>query len=530
MKKATRFLALLLVVIMAVSVLASCGGNGDDTTTPAGTTGGDTTTAPTVDKWADANFTGTTLRVEYNTYTQNQITAAGSTNSVKFIVGPDDYTSIAVDNAVYERNNRVFDKLGLAVEYMEDETSAVANLLPHFESVSMVDDCPDVVINMYYGLIRAEVQGYLYNLKQNEDKNYLRFEGEDAAGWYMNIMNSTTLSKDKLYIAAGDFLIDSLRMSYNMFVNVAMFNELFAIQNGMDYLYDLVLNPSGDESWTYDKLKEMADIARPVGTDPNSEDAVVGLMGTKSFVPRAFFYSSGLEIFDYSETGAPSYITDAAKKQELHTYVDKMISLFGTESMVRESKYDIYSATFLNGKALFSSEQHLANLEGSNFLNMDDAAAVVPYPKYNTESDYKVLVSDNACAGAILFASQKFTAASAYLQLMTEESADVYTEYFDQGLKLKNNASNDPRQVEVLNLIRNAVDMPLAFLFDNLASRNITTGSGANPLQPNSASTIYDIIEVAVKNNTNTFSSIWDAEVTAKNNTLQSTVNKFYGN
>ena len=144
-----------------------------------------------------------------------------------------------------------------------------------------------------------------------------------------------------------------------------------------------------------------------------------------------------------------------------------------------------------------------------------------------TANDYKVLVSDNACAGAILFASQKFTAASAYLQLMTEESADVYTEYFDQGLKLKNNASNDPRQVEVLNLIRNAVDMPLAFLFDNLASRNITTGSGANPLQPNSASTIYDIIEHALTNNTNAFSSIWDSEVEAKNRELQSVVDVF---
>lgn len=525
MKQATRFIALMLVVIMAVSILASCGG--DNTTTPAGTTASGSTTAPTTDKWADANFAGTTLRVEYNTYTQNQITAAGSTNSVKFVTGPDDYTSIAVDNAVYERNNRVFDKLGFTIQYMEDDTSAVANLLPHFESVSMVEECPDVLINMYYGLIRAEVQGYLYNLKQTEDKNYLTFEGEDADGWYMNIMNSTTLNKDKLYIAAGDFLIDSLRMSYNMFVNVEMFDELFAVQGGMTYLYDLVLNPSGDEAWTYDKLKEMADIARPEGTDPNSEDAVVGLMGTKSFVPRAFFYSSGLEIFDYSETGAPSYITDATKKQALHDYVDKMISLFSSESMVRESKYDVYSATFLNGKALFSSEQHLANLEGSNFLNMDDAAAVVPYPKYNTANDYKVLVSDNACAGAILYASQQFTAASAYLQMMTEESDDVYVEYFNNGLQLKNNTSNDSRQVDVLNLIRSAVDMPLAFLFDNLASRNITTGSGANSLQPNSASTIYDIIEHALTNNTNAFSSIWDSEVEAKNNELQSVVDVF---
>ena len=531
MKQAIRIFAMLLVAVMMLSALASCGGNGD-TTTPAGTTApsGDITTAPTTNKWEGVDFTGETLRVEYSTYTQTQLTAEGAKNFNQYLVGPDDYTSIAVDNAVFERNTRVIDQLGFAIEWMETDVSSTNQFLPHFESVSMAETPPDIVVNQHYGLIRAAVNGLLYNMREdygNYDKNLFDFDGADSDNWYKNLMESATLNKDKIYIAAGDFLFDSLRMSYNVFVNVDMFGDLFTLQGGMDYLYDLVLNPSGDEAWTYDKLKEMADIARPVGTDPNSEDAVVGLMGTKSFVPRAFFYSSGLEIFDYSETGAPSYITDAAKKQELHTYVDKMISLFGTESMVRESKYDVYSATFLNGKALFSSEQHLANLEGSNFLNMDDAAAVVPYPKYNTANDYKVLVSDNACAGAILFASQKFTAASAYLQMMTEESAEVYTEYFDQGLKLKNNASNDARQVEVLNLIRNAVDMPLAFLFDNLASRNITTGSGANPLQPNSASTIYDIIEHALTNNTNAFSSIWDSEVEAKNRELQSVVDVF---
>jgi hypothetical protein len=340
-------------------------------------------------------------------------------------------------------------------------------------------------------------------------------------------MNSTTLNKDKLYIAAGDFLIDSLRMSYNMLVNTDMFGELFTVQGGMDYLYSLVLDPQGDEAWTYDKLKEMADIARPEGTDPNDEDAVYGLMGTTSFVPRAFFFTSGLEIFDYDASGAPTYVADADKKAALHNYVDKMISIFSSEAMARESKYDVYSETFLNGKTLFSSEQHLANLEGANFLNMDDAAAVIPYPKYDTANPYSILVSDNACAGAVLFASQKFTAASAYLQMMTEESDDVLYQYFDQGLKLKNNASNDPRQVEVLDLIRDSVNMPLAFLFDNLVSRSITPGSGANPSTTSSASTIYDIINHALTSGSNTFSSIWDSEVEAKNNELNRVVGIF---
>ena len=529
MKQAIRIFAMLLVAVMMLSALASCGGNGD-TTTPAGTTApsGDTTTAPTVNKWEGVDFTGKTLRVEYSTYTQTQLTAEGAKNFNQYLVGPDDYTSIAVDNAVFERNTRVIDQLGFTIEWMETDVSATNQFLPHFESVSMAETPPDIVVNQHYGLIRAAVNGLLYNMREdygNYDKNLFDFDGADSDNWYKNLMESATLNKDKIYIAAGDFLFDSLRMSYNVFVNVDMFGDLFTLQGGMDYLYDLVLEPTADDAWTYDKLQELTDI---LGGSASDENAIYGVVSTVSAY-RSFFYSSGLQIFDYDETGAPSYVTDATKKQALHNYIDKMISLYSSENY-NITTVPLRSEAFHNGNALFMTDQFLATLEGANFLNMDDAAAVLPYPKYDASAEYSSLVADNACSGSILYASQNFRMATAYLQLMTEESDDVRYQYFDQGLKLKNNASNDPRQVEVLNLIRNAVDMPLAFLFDNLASRNITAGSGVNPLVPNSASTIYDIIEVAVKNNSNTFSSIWDAEVTAKNNTLQTTVNRFYSN
>ena len=115
--------------------------------------------------------------------------------------------------------------------------------------------------------------------------------------------------------------------------------------------------------------------------------------------------------------------------------------------------------------------------------------------------------------------------ASAFLQMMTEESADVLYEYFEKGLKFKNNTANEAEQIQILDIIREAVALPLDFLFDNFASRE-TMGTHVN----GGSHTIYDIIEKAVKNNSNTFTSTWDAEVMAKNNTLQSIVNRFYGN
>ena len=145
--------------------------------------------------------------------------------------------------------------------------------------------------------------------------------------------------------------------------------------------------------------------------------------------------------------------------------------------------------------------------------------------KHDYNAEYSSLVADNACSGAILYASKQFTMASAYLQMMTEESDGVRFQYFDQGLKLKNNQSNDPRQVEVLDLIHAAVSNsnPLPFLFDNLCSRNLTgTGNSSG-----SACTIYDILQNSIDGKTNVFSSWWDSEVEAKNNELQRIVGIF---
>ena len=526
MKKAIRLLCLLLALVMCTGILAACGGGEDPstTTTKKPTGGGD-------DKWDGVSFEGETLRIEYNSHVQPTLTATGSPHYYdKFIKGPDSASSDSVDNAVFERNELVADRLGMTIEWSEDKTSAVTELFSHFESIIGAGNAPHIVINMNYGLVRAEVNGLLYNLKSNygdHSKNLFSFEGDDASGWYMDMMLDTTLNKDRMYIAAGDYLIDPLRLSYNTFVNKDMFTELYGRVGGIDYLYDMILEDGGD--WTYDTFITMNERATTISQ--NEEQSEYGTSST-TFSYRSFFFSSGLTVFDYDAEGKPSYITDPDKLGDLHDYVTKIMSVLGAEGVAgpnltgftAQKAFDI----FKNGRALFMTDQFLASLEGENFRNMDHQTAVIPYPKYEAESGYRILVSDNACSGGILVSSyeDEFTMASAFLQMMTEESDTVLYEYFEKGLKFKNNSANDATQVQILDMIREAVALPLDFLFDNFASRE-TKGTHADG---ENSHTIYDIIEVAVKNNTNTFSSIWDAEVTAKNNTLQSTVNKFYGN
>ena len=529
-KISTRLICIIVAAVVVIGaviglIIGLSGGDPSTTTTrrPGGTGEG---------KWDGVSFEGETLRIEYNSHVQPTLSATGSPHYYeKFIQGPDSASSDPVDNAVFERNELVADRLGMEIEWMEDKTSAVNELFSHFESIAGAGNAPHIVINMNYGLIRAEVGGLLYNLKKDygdTSKNYFAFEGEDAEGWYMDMMLDTTLNKDRIYIAAGDYLIDPLRLSYNTFVNTNMFEENFKNRQGMDYLYDLVI---GGTDWTYDTFMELNEVV----TDQTSQDEDRWTYGvsTNTFSYRAFFFSSGLSLFDYDETGKPSYTTKTETLNDLHQYVDDITDVLAAPGVAGPNMKDFSAQKsfdlFKNGNALFMTDQFLASLEGQNFREMDHATAVIPYPKYNYEADYRILVSDNACSGGILISSldDEFAMASAFLQMMTEESEDVLYEYFEKGLKSRDNAANDPRQVQVLDIIRDAVAEPLDFLFDNFSSRETPGTHGTS----GDSHTIYDIIEEAVKGgigSTNPFSSTWGAEAERKNNTLQQTVARFY--
>ena len=544
MKKATRLIAILLICITCFTLLAACDGGNDDTTTAPGTTNPSGTTAPGTDqiteKWKNVKFEDTTLKVEYNNFTHATMETAGAKNSNKFITGPDAYSPNGVDKALWERNKKVIDHLGLTMEYTTDDTSTVNDLLPHYRQLIEADAAPHIFVSQNYGLMRAEIAGYLHNLKDGygTGTNYFAFEGDDAKGWYMDIMNSTTLSKDQLYIASGDFLLDSLRMSYNTFVNVSMFNEKFNMWDGMDFLYELILNPSTTDmqyAWSYDKMKEFAETA----TEINSQDDTLSVYGllANNFAYRSFFFSSGLEIFNYDSEGTPTYVTDITP---LHDYTDKLITLLGTNEEYLPKLGSSESGNvkclerFQNGLGLFMTDQFLCTLEGARLQDMDDDVAVIPYPKYDLSKDYRVLVSDNASSGAICINSSAtdFTVASAYLQMMTEYSNEVIYQYFDVSLKLKNNKAQDPKQIEVLNLIRDAVAEPLPFLFDNFVSRELADKGNpyAGTNGGDTAATVYDLFDYSVSHNSNGFAAGWARNIDQKVTKLASVVAEFRAN
>ncbi len=525
MKKA-RILSFMLVLCLMLGVLASCGGGGDGggtteapggtTAAPGGTAGGTSSTT----KWDNVDIDGVSLRIEVNVAEQSAATAAGADHSIKYIKGADD--SLSTDGAMLEvikRNDRVAAMLGIDpkndITYIEDETSTVGQLLGHYQENAQIGDAPDILISQNYGLIRAEINGLLYNVKEDlgdTERNLFDFEDD---GWYRGIMDSTTLDSSKMYILSGDYLFDALRMSYNCFVNIAEFNKVFSAEGGISSLYGMIEN----NTWTYDEFLRMVQISGDTGV--MDDEAFAGVAYTSNFATRSFFFSSCLDLFAEDGQGGFRYVSS---ELPLHNYADKVMAMMNDQKAVIDLQ-DKVLTRFMNSKAMFVTDQFLMTLEGATFTGMKDEAGVILYPKYDTSKPWRTLVSDNSLSGAISFDTLEFYACSAFLQLMTEESDEVVEQYFDVGLKFKNNTSASPEQVEILETIRQSLASPLEFLFDNYVSREITSGNLAEG--KTTACTVYDILDLCVTGKTNIFSSRWNAEIDQKQQKLQAVIEDF---
>ncbi len=507
----TRIIAMLLVLVMLIMTLASCGGKDtpDETKAPASTTSGGTD----LSKWDEVNFQGNSITVSLNDYEFAYVRSAGSTNSIKYVKGPDNYTTDAVQNAVFDRNKKAADMLGLNVYYQEcDRYNANAdNTLSVIESfvLSDLEDSPDIVSTMSYGVVRAGIKGLLYNALLTDKENYFDLT---ANGWYTDFMYENTLDESKIFLLAGDYFIDILRYAYGIMVNLDMYDEVFASEGGSESLFDLV--EAGE--WDYDELKRSIEMAFvDAGSIGQYDDAdIFGAVNHDSWIVRTTFSTSGLDIFENDENGNVRYITDIT---DVHNYVDDMIDLVTTEGFYLDSaKGTNYEHTdvFVEGRALFALDAPVLNMEGTLIQNMDDKVGIIPYPKYKEDGKYGALVSDNGNVGGILYNSEKFTECSAYLQMMAETSntgkGSLIYEYFDIALKYKLSAT--PKQVSMLELIRAGVCSPKSILYDGYFAKS------------KGLTSYRKLIDISLASGVNTFSSDWNSQIGAISKALEETL------
>ena len=549
MKFGIRILCLVLLVCMLPLGLIACGDGGSETTKKPPSTrvpGDDGLDA----KWD--NYTQPDefekLYIAYNEVVNKSIEATGTGNSLIYLQGPDEETGdlSRVDyKAAYERHALVCDVLGLEmgedlVYTMTGWDYACDSILPTIEAYNNANakDTPNIIIHQNYGMVRAGITGQLYNALDddphlnNADKGIKNWFDLTADGWYYDMMMENTLSEDHVYMLMGDYFIDQLRFAFGVLVNNAMIDDVCAVYGGMEYLYDLVRNGE----WDYDTMFEIA----LWGYYDDGAETIMGIIGDSSWTARTFFASSGLDIFKKDASGNPSYITaEGNDVLAIHNWLDSMVNMqkeafvetdWGTNLTLNTSRSNTAEA-FIQGRSVFAINQMILSFEGANIQNMDDAASIVPTPMYQEMwketadgelvPNYRALTSDNAGSGGILITSSfaQFSVASAFLQLMTEQSEEFFTQYYDAGLKLRDNSSGSQGHIEMLDFIHEGICSPMSFLYDNYCSKSV----GDENIK-----TYGWIMQDVIKSGTNTFASSWKSQHSAKV-TRWTAIKGFYG-
>ena len=219
----------------------------------------------------------------------------------------------------------------------------------------------------------------------------------------------------------------------------------------------------------------LADMASRVHADSGilgeteRNDPVVGLSMTH-LTHMVFPSSSGITLYylDKENGYEPRVMSDIDLYQKLS---NKYMSLMEGKGVYQNPTtiQGIKEVThhFVEGNVLFAM-QRLGEMESTALRDFSSAKGLTPIPKWNQnfQDDYHTVVHNQAELGCILNTAKAFSASSALMQYLNENSEKVVHAYYEKGLKYKYNDDKNARTM--MDLVRAGTDDPFSLTIGRL--------------------------------------------------------------
>ena len=326
----TRLLALLLVLMMVVSMLASCdllgiGGTGDGEGEGEGNQtctnhvdknpadgacdvcGADVSKKPTGDNVGDngEELPAVTWKATADLLFQMTDNSNGdelSSGCKRFLSGESDDTGFVAQNAK-DRNTDAYNYANVNVTYLYYENTSGFGWGSCITKMNLAATSdtekgrPDMFTNFVYDMVSASLLGSFNNLytdavtsegvKTGEKTNYFQFAKngkydtkykDTGDGYMVEYMQSLTLSENKMYLVASDYFTDLVRAFFAVPVNIGLLES--AIKPSSDanaYNYDADGDGAYEISdfyslvtagkWNYDNVKAFSAAVYQAPTD-----------------------------------------------------------------------------------------------------------------------------------------------------------------------------------------------------------------------------------------------------------------------
>lgn len=439
-------------LLLAALLLASCG-NGTGTVTEQDTTADTQGTIVETEVQEgrqytkdnlpdDLDFGGATLRIQ----------ARGGDEDVRSEFYAEEATGEVVNDAVYERNNLVMERLNVVMETeLSDSTRHQCDQALIRQTVLGGTDEYEIIANMMAYTVPLTVEGLFID---QQTLPYLDFD----MPWWNDSYMETSAMYGRNYLAMGELAQTMISGTYAMFYNRTLYEEHFT--NG-ESLYSVVR----DGDWTLDTMLSICGEMYQ-DTNGNGEADEGDLFGNyyrnqKMLGSDAYVGGCNIQLLTFDESGNLQYNGNG---ERMMTFLEKTTKLIfeGNNTYRGEYNDDTIMVPLLNRISLFVPWM----LGATSYLrDMEDDYAIIPMPKLDeNQSEYSATIHDGSTLFGIPVTCQNTALAAAALEALCAESyRRVTPAYFDVALKGK--YSRDVETAEMLDLLMDSINPDLATIY-----------------------------------------------------------------
>ena len=464
-----KLLCALLAALMLVGCFASCGTgteNSDTTAANNATTNAEDETRESLDI-PDTRYDGEELCFltrDESEWSTLEIFAENQTSE-----------SDNISNAVFERNDRIFQAYGVTITELKKTTTEHHGTLSN-EVAAPTGDFHAVVTNTVNSASFA-TNGFLWNLYADEIE-YMDFT---KSYWDTNMAEGMSIDS-RLYFATGDLLTSDNDATF-----VILFNKQIAKDAQLPDLYSLVSN----KQWTMDKFYEFEQLAvqDKDGDGKLSFDSDLCGFAYTGDVPYCMLFGGGVTMCTKDENDEPIYELDIelaqniADKGKLIFSKDHTVDLNAAQTSSGLTMVETGQKAFGENHALFMGEvmQCVTRLRG-----FEADFGILPYPMYNeAQGNYYSMMHFTASSVSIpkSISADKVTMVSSMIEAMAYHSVDTLTEQYYE-INLKTKGAKDEQSGPMIDMILSSRVCDLSYYyqwgsnaFGSLASCLLPTSS-----------------------------------------------------
>lgn len=348
-----------------------------------------------------------------------------------------------ISQAVYERNDTIFQKYGVTIKELKQQTGL------HNGAVSKEVSAPtgdfQAIITNTAGSASFATQGWLWNLN-SDDIEYMNFT---KSWWDTNMAEGMSIN-DRLYFATGDLLTSDNDATF-----VILFNKQLVTDCQIPDLYAMVENGE----WTMDTFYEFEQLSvqDKDGDGKLTYNTDVCGFAYTGDAPYCFLFGGGITLVTKDENDYPVYNLNVERAQNI---VDKGNLIFSKDYTIDMNSFTdsgntimaVGQTTFGEGHALFFSEvmQSVTRMRG-----FDVDFGILPFPKYDKQqADYCSMMHLTASCVSIpkSVTGDQLVMVDSMIEAMAYYAVDTLTKQYYE-INLKTRDSKDEKSGPMMDKI-----------------------------------------------------------------------------